>query len=383
MLLNRLRQWLRLPTAPSRRSWKADEFHLDIEPLEERLAPQLSTTDLNQLTLQEVVSRMIGTGIEPFNIASQNRNISVGTFTEAGGSSILGCEDGVLISTGDINSVIGPNLGTNNNITVLGLPGDPDLNTFATSATLDATTLEFSFIPRGNVLTMRYVLGSEEYNQFVNLNIGDAFGIFVNGRNVAFVPGTSTQVSIDNINGGNPLGVGAQNPQLYRNNDVIPGPPTINTGLNGLTVVLTLVTPVIPNQVNTFKLAVGDTFGNTLDTDAIVCGNSTEVIKISTYCPFRYVCEGNGNFTGELTVVNNSDTDLPAPLFVILSGLPTGVTLLNTAGTTPSGNPFLQIPGNGLAAGTALKLPIIFTNPGNVPLDTELNCQFQVSSVLL
>lgn len=81
-------------------------------------------------------------------------------------------------------------------------------------------------------------------------------------------------------------------------------------------------------------------------------------------------------------MVNNSQTDLPAPLFVILSGPPNGVTLFNSAGTTPSGNPFLRVP-SGLAAETAIKLPIVFRNPNNVPLDTELNCQFQVSSILI
>ncbi len=68
----------------------------------------------------------------------------------------------------------------------------------------------------------------------------DVFGFFVNGTNCAEVPDTDIPVSIDTINGGNPFGSeNASHPGLYRNNEMDDGSGSIDTEMDGLTVVLT------------------------------------------------------------------------------------------------------------------------------------------------
>ena len=115
--------------------------------------------------------------------------------------------------------------------------------------TYNASILSFQFIPTGNAITLKYVFGSEEYGDVVNTGFPpDVLGIFVNGVNYAFVPGTVTPVSTATINCGGPTSgaatnVNATNCNLYRDNPPFFG--KIETELDGLTVVLTLTAPVI------------------------------------------------------------------------------------------------------------------------------------------
>ena len=89
------------------------------------------------------------------------------------------------------------------------------------------------------------------------LVIADNFGLFVNGNNVALVPGSNTPVGIDTVN----LGL---NSQFYINNarptDPNPAPgPLLNTEMDGLTKVLVATATVTPGTVNHIKLAIADT----------------------------------------------------------------------------------------------------------------------------
>ena len=90
----------------------------------------------------------------------------------------------------------------------------------------------------------------------------DAFAFFVNGTNCALVPGTSTPVSIDNVNNGT-------NATYYRNNvppdDVTPAP--IDTQMDGWTMVLNCHATVNSGVTNHIKLAIaeaGESIGITL-----------------------------------------------------------------------------------------------------------------------
>src|SRR5262249_36262721 len=125
--------------------------------------------------------------------------------------------------------------------------------------TLDATVLEFDFVPSFSTLTFRYVFSSEEYNEYANSDYNDTFAFFVNGVNRALIPDTNTPVSINTINGGEPFGTDSQNPQFFRNNEIdTDGGPTIDTEMDGLTIVLTVTAPVNPNVTNHIKLAIAD-----------------------------------------------------------------------------------------------------------------------------
>src|SRR6185503_12563908 len=118
---------------------------------------------------------------------------------------------------------------------------------------------EFDFVPTGSTVAFQYVFASEEYNEFVGSSFNDVFGFFVNGVNLALLPGTNSPVAVNNVNG-------TTNAVLYvpnRFGDVsadVPGQPgPLDTEADGLTQVLSFTAPVTAGQTNHLKLAIADT----------------------------------------------------------------------------------------------------------------------------
>ena len=107
--------------------------------------------------------------------------------------------------------------------------------------TTDSTVLVFDVDITGNDLYFNFVFASEEYNEFVNQGFNDVVGLFIDNQNYALVNGAgSPAVSIDTVNGGNPIGTSASNPQFYNNNDLDDGGRFLQEiGYDGFTTVLT------------------------------------------------------------------------------------------------------------------------------------------------
>ena len=120
-------------------------------------------------------------------------------------------------------------------------------------------------MPASDRLTLQFVFASEEYNEFANAGFNDVFGLFIGGTNRALLPDGVTVVSIDNVNGGNPLGVGPRNPEFYVNNDCSDGPCPLDMQADGKTVVLSFNAPVAAGAVNHVKLAIADAANPGLD----------------------------------------------------------------------------------------------------------------------
>ena len=99
-----------------------------------------------------------------------------------------------MLTNGNASNIIGPNdqLAASE---VNGLPGSPLLDKLVRGGSLDASTLTFQFIPTTNVIQLRYVFASEEYDTFVGTPFDDVFGLFVNGQDYARVPGTGTPLA--------------------------------------------------------------------------------------------------------------------------------------------------------------------------------------------
>lgn len=227
----------------------------------------LVVTALGSRTAQALIDAILGTGVKVSNVQYTGNADSSGTFI--GPSHILGFDKGIVLSSGQAVSVVGPNTSsgtTGNNA----LPGDSDLDTLTSSSTADATVLEFDFIPKNSTLSFQYVFASEEYNEFANSSYNDVFGFFVNGTNVALLPGTATPVAINNVNGGNPLGTNAQRPEFYVNNS----DGLINTQMDGMTVVFSVQATVNVGEVNHIKLAIADTGDSSLDSNVFIRGGS-------------------------------------------------------------------------------------------------------------
>jgi hypothetical protein len=210
---------------------------------------------------QLVQNVLIGSGVTVSNVTYTGAAASKGSFN--GSASNIGLASGVLLSTGTINKAVGPNnSGGTSTYGNMNKPGDPDLDIIINDpsvSTFDAAILEFDFVPLSDTIKFKYVFGSEEYMEFVNSGTNDAFGFFISGpgisgpfsnnsKNIALIPGTTTPVTIDNVNAG-------LNSQYYIDNE---NPPGTSVQYDGFTVPLTAESAVICGQQYHIKLVIGD-----------------------------------------------------------------------------------------------------------------------------
>ncbi len=221
----------------------------------------VSPSDLVQNTL-------LGTGVNVTNITYTGDNDAIGYFD--GSNTNIGLNSGIIMTTGTVENQttlfgsqegpFGPNdesgAGVDNNY-----PGDAQLETYAGMTTYNAAVLEFDFEATGSTVSFNYVFASDEYPEYVNEGYNDAFAFWISGpgisgsQNIALIPGTSTPVTIDNVNAGLNSsyfvnnGDGNSAPQ---NND-----PTV-VQYDGFTTVLTASATVQCGETYHIKLAIAD-----------------------------------------------------------------------------------------------------------------------------
>ncbi len=231
---------------------------------------ELATEDLTGgLKPEDLVHDLIGKGITVSKVTYSGASIAAGTFR--GGDGIVGFGSGVILSTGNIASVAGPN--SNDSISSQNHQGgDEQLTAISGFPTQDAVILEFDFIPQRNTIWFRYVFSSDEYNEFSNAQVNDSFAFFVNGANCAII--NEGPVSINTINGGNPLGRNTRNDELFINNDRDDGGAGLDTEMDGLTEVLTCEADVKGGTVNHVKLAIADASDNIYDSNVFLQAGS-------------------------------------------------------------------------------------------------------------
>lgn len=313
-------------------------------------ATTILTTDLNSgLTPEDLVDALVGSDGDAVisNVSYAGASIAAGTFS---GGSPLGLDGGVILSSGDIANVIGPNeLGniTANN----GLPGDVDLDGLVPEPnTNDASVLQFDFeCGAEDVFSFEYVFASDEYNEFTNSAFNDVFGFFLNGANIALLDDGVTPVSVNTVNGGNPLGTDASNPELFVNNDGSDGPPSFDTEADGFTVKLAATAAVTPGSTNTIKLAVADTSDFILDSWVLLesgsfdCAPPNEPPVADAGEDETVEWDAGGNVvTLDGTGSSDPDDDPLTYSWSISSG-PTGASLDDATSATPE----LSLPGLG------------------------------------
>ncbi|MEN7551109.1 choice-of-anchor L domain-containing protein [Rapidithrix thailandica] len=173
------------------------------------ITPSVSTADFAQA--------ITGTGVEIRNLTYTSAHPdSYGTFTLKDGTQI-GSAHGIVMSTGDVRDIDRPN-SRRNTTTELGRSGYTDLNGNGRT-TYDASFIEFDVVPSGDTLKFNYTFLSEEYTEYVNDDYNDVFAFYISGpgitgeQNIAIIPGTSTEVSINNVNQG-------EYTQYFVNNDL-------------------------------------------------------------------------------------------------------------------------------------------------------------------
>jgi hypothetical protein len=280
-------------------------------------------------TAQGMAQALAGSGVTISNVSFTGADNAAGNFTGGGGASLIGFNSGIALGSGSIQTpagadpcnkgVEGPNQ-CDGNTTPNGTPGDADLNQLSGFSTVDAAVLEFDFVPEFGNVQFKYVFSSDEYNEYANSSFNDTFAFLVNGQNCALVPSTSAPVGVNTINGGNPLGTDPQNPTLYRNNDLSDGGGSIDTEMDGLTVVLNCNASVNPDTTNHLKLAIADASDQALDSNVFLqTGSLVSGTQVST------TLSGGGHSGAHITV----------PLGTSVRDLATlsGVNAANAGGT--------------------------------------------------
>jgi len=196
-------------------------------------------------------------------------NGASGFFSGGSSQGVLPFKSGVILTNGSVNVAVGPN-GSTGFSTSNSLAGDPLLTALAGGATNDASILEIHFVPKATVISFQYVFGSEEYPEFVN-SYNDAFGFFLNGKNIALIPGTAAPVTINSVNDVN----AGSNPLYYYSNTGA----TLNTELDGLVgrnlgYYLYASGTVNAGVDNVIHISIADALDTKLDSAVFLAGGS-------------------------------------------------------------------------------------------------------------
>lgn len=298
------------------------------EPL--YLPPKILSVNATQYTPQQLVQDVLITGcLTASNVTFTGDPSQIGYFSN--GIPGLSFADGVIMSTGNVANAPGPNNSGSAGTDFYG-PGDASLNSLVGGNTQDAAVLQFDFVPASNVLEFQYVFGSEEYLEYANSDFNDVFAFFLSGGpenynnvNVALIPGTSTPVSINNVNA-------SSNSQYYIDNQYGP-----NIEYDGLTVTLTATKPVTQCATYHIKLAIADVTDPSWDSavflkaNSFVSGESYTVESFNSWTNALSVMRGCSNYI----VFSRTDaTPLSQPVPVEL----------NITGTAVMGVDYSNIP---------------------------------------
>lgn len=206
------------------------------------------------VTASDLVQNLVGGGVTTSNIVYTGASIAAGVYT-SGTQAGIGINQGIILSSGAARLAQGPN-NSDNASQGNGLAGDADLSVLVGGGvTNDACILEFDFIPQTENLQFTFVMGSEEYEEYIDYY--DVFGFFLNGVNIALIPGTTTPISIGTINQ-------TINQPYYVSNYPYPG--TYDIQCDGFTIPIAINATVTPGVTNHIKLAVADYSDSIYDT---------------------------------------------------------------------------------------------------------------------
>lgn len=307
----------------------------------------------------------LGDGVEVISVDYAGEPVSLGYFE--GGNAAIGLDRGVVLTTGRSASRPGAgNAGAeadntasaqfDNGSTVR----DPNLEQIAPYLNPtgnvnihNVSRYRVTFRPKGDRVSFRYVFASEEYPDFVCSEFNDVFGFFISGpgfagpyaggaENIALIPGTTLPVTINSVNGGvvGNSGVATNcappqgslaNAAYYRDNT---GSPAQAPVYDGLTTVLTAAATVIPCEVYTIEITIGDIRDVSYDSGVFLEAESFETptldVEIATSGLGNELAEGCDQ--GSVTFVFN-EVD-PNPRTVTFT----------TSGTAVSGDDYEPIP---------------------------------------
>lgn len=208
---------------------------------------------------------------------------SFGRFTSGG--SAFPFANGVLLTTGRASAAVGPNTSILSDGPTT-WQGDADLEQALNigSSSINATVLEFDFLPLSDKISFDYIFSSEQYllNGTQNqCNFTDGFVFLLKKANtsesyvnLAVVPDTNIPVRVNTVRGPGSICPPA-NPQFF---DAFNG-SNHPTNYNGQTKILTAKSTVQPGVLYHIKLVVADQGNNLYDSAIFLGGGSFKIGK--------------------------------------------------------------------------------------------------------
>ena len=239
---------------------------------------------------------------------------AAGTFT-AGDNTGLNMEKGIILTTGQANLAMGPNIaediGVENPPLLFGDQGDPDLNILSPILpSLDACALEFDVFVATNELTFNYVFGSDEYPEFIDDLFNDIFAFLISGPGIEGDPNLNGQENIAVLEDGTAITINSINStnnwQYYKDNAnglgvEYDGLVVDEFGMSGR---LTARSSVLPCNTYHLKLVVADRFDEVWDSGVFISElkSGTPNIMVNFNSGIDYLLEACTNVPDELLI---------------------------------------------------------------------------------
>jgi len=196
--------------------------------------------------------------------------------------------NGIVLSTGNAMNAPGPN-----NVVLhgqeAGWNGDTDLENFTGAvSTVNASFIEFDFIPTQNEISFRFILASENYNEnnecsyteslaFILTHIGSG----VVSTNLAKLPAPSNYsdlVETQNVHPTMPLLCYENNDQYFSNYNFDANDSSVaqNSAIEygGQTIPITAFSAVNPGDTYHLKLVIGDNYSPDFDSAVFIEGGN-------------------------------------------------------------------------------------------------------------
>ena len=327
------------------------------------------------------------------------------------GVSSINIEDGVVLSTGRVETIVGPNSFYNSATNLYGAANDPDLEDLLSSNSnlYDLTSLEFDFTPTTDMVSFEFVFASDEYCEYVNSTFNDVFGFFISGpgingpftnnaENVALVPGTNDYIAINSVNYLDNSSYYINNVPVWQYNSMpsaldcdgqaqIEGEATQFIEFDGFTSALTAQISLQACETYHIKLAIADVGDAYYDSAVFLKANSfdaggnadaTVMTPDGNTSNVIYEACDEGGF-----IFTRTDDDLTVPLIVNFSLSPISTATsgldfqaLPTSITIPAGDSVYFLPVN-------VVTDMIVEGNETIILDLESSCSCEMPFVEL
>ena len=238
------------------------------------------------LTAQELVEDVL-IGNPNFMVTNANlvsgfdfgSDISVGEFDDNGTGFPF---SGIVLTSGSINDVPGPNL-VINSAGGIGWPGDSDLEAITgVGNTNNASNLSFDFVAAVAQISMEIIMASEEYNQNFECTFADTFAIILTDnststtQNIALVPNTSQPIQVINVHPEVSGQCSAINEAYFDLYNFEPFNPAANAliDFNGQTATFMVLGDLVVGNSYTMKIVIADASDTSYDSVLFVRGDS-------------------------------------------------------------------------------------------------------------